>query len=268
MKRTLILILCLTFCLPLASCAHVDYALLNEAAQATHALEKYSADYYIEVSLSDGSVNLLYLNGSYSIDKANKLLTRDSSQTYLGDAWHETEQYDGEALYNAEGDDKYRVVCTFEQVLEQTVYATVPVIDQSNISRLSVSQNASGTLYKFTAKDMAEYEFNTVGDSIYTLAALRKPQKDLTQYSDLDCEYTVGVSGDEQYVTGWQVSYRISLFDTPPYAAGTKQDINDYRLDITVRIRVKIKSIGQEILMPTIDKDTYTVIESSQDTNQ
>lgn len=268
MKRTLILFLCLTLCLPLASCARVDYEPLNEAVQATQALEKYSADYYIEVSLSDGSVNLLYLNGSYSIDKANKLLARDSSQTYLGDAWHETEQYDGEALYNAEGDDKYKVVCTFEEVLEQTVYATVPVIDQSDISRLSVSQNASGTLYKFTAKDMAEYEFSTVGDNIYTLAALRKPQKDLTQYSDLDCEYTVGTLGGETCVTGWQVSYQISLFDTPPYAAGTKQDINDYRLDITVRIRVKIKSIGQEILMPTIDKDTYTVIESSQDTNQ
>ncbi len=266
MRRAAVLMLCLLLCTALVSCGNIDYQPLKDAALTTAALDKYSADYYIEVSLSDGSINLLYLNGSYSVDKVAELLARNSSQTYLGDAWHETEYYDGEALYNAEGDDKYKVICTFGEVLEQTVYATVPVIDQDKVSRISISDNKSGTLYKFVAKDMDEYEFNTVGDNIYTLSALRKPQKDLTEYSDLDCEYTVSTLDGTECVTGWQISYRISLFDTPPYAAGTKQDINDYRLDITVRIRVKLKSIGQQILLPTIDKDAYTVIESSQDT--
>lgn len=259
------LLLCVMICVSVQSCApSVSFEPVKEAADKTAALEKYSANFYVELALSDGSVSLLYLNGTYSVDKSNRLVVRDSSQTYLGDAWHETEYYDGETLFNAEGDDKYQIKCDFASVIGQTIYATVPDIADVNVTGLASSSNESGTLYKFTAKNMAEFEKSTVGDNIYTLAALRKPQKELTKYSDLDCEYTVS----DDLVTGWQLSYTISLYDTPPYAAGAQQNIEDYRLDVNVRIRVKIKSIGQEISAPAIDKDTYSVIESSQDTNQ
>lgn len=261
MRRFYAVLSCVLICLLLSSCASVPYDGVFAASQATRDLQKYSANYYIEVTLADGSITLLYLNGSYSVDREKGLVMRDSSQTYLGDAWHETEYYDGEMLYNAEGDDRYKLACSLGEVLQQSVYALAPVIPEEKVFHLSASDNSAGRMYRFEARDMSQFQFDTVGDSIYTLAALRKPQKELTEYTDVRCEYTVGEVDGTECLSTWQIEYGMSLFDTPPYAAGTKQDIDDYRLDISVRLRVKLTSVGESFSLPAIDKDLYDVVE-------
>jgi len=255
MKRFLPLLLC--FALLLSSCNALHYDSIEQYVNATNGLTKYSANFFIQVGFADGSVSLLYLNGSYDVDKQSGVLYRDGSETYLGDSWHETEFFENGCLYNAEGDDKYAVTCTLDDVLAQTIYRMLPQIDSENAYKISEASNAGGRLFSFGAKNMQEYEFEIVGDNIYALAALNVPQKDKTQYTDLKCEYTVSDKFGTEMVTAWQIQYGMSLYDTPPYIPGKAVNEEDYRLDINVRIKVVINSVGEDVVLPEYDPSEY-----------
>ncbi len=231
---------------------------VSDAAEQTNLLTRFEADFFLEVTFDDSKATLLYRNGSFGIDREAKRLFSVDSQTLLGTSVKVTTFCDGKTVYREAGQNKTASKLEEADVFSVLPYFPMPVFKAEDMLDVEPRTVDDGTQYVFSVKNAKDFILAaSAGDEIYTLAMLNKPQKDKTEFGNLNCSYTVGTLGGRECVTSQLYSFDMTLYDTPPYAAGADIDPEDYKLELNFRIRIKIRSIPDSVELPDFDPKDY-----------
>lgn len=244
MRRTAFILLTLALTSGLLSgCGEkVPYSEVSAGIQNTNAIRRYNASFIAEMTFENETATLLYQQGSYSIDRDAQQLYAEYVRTYLGASDKVTEMYKDGYVYLSDSSGKTRYESKPE-FLGYLQYAEALDFNEKDVSNLKKSKNSSGTLYTFKVKSGYDEQLKTLlGDNIYSLAKIAKPQKDKTHFSEIECEYTFTQDKNGQPVLATrQIMFTVYLYDTPAYTPGHTPKEEDYRLDLKVRIRVTYK---------------------------
>lgn len=222
----------------------------------TNAIKRYQASFITEFTFEEEKVTLLYQQGSYSIDRDQQQLYADYVRTYFGASDKITEMYKDGYVYqsNGSGRSKYQSKPEFLDYLQ---YAEALNFNEKDISGLKKDTNSSGTLYTFKVKSGYDERLKAVlGDNIYSLTKLTKPQKEKTRFSEIACEYTFTQNKDGQTVlANRQIEFTVYLYDTPAYTPGYTPPEEDYMLELKVRIKVTYKDTGSVEISEPVTTD-------------
>lgn len=241
----------------LAGCGEkVSFSEISAGIENTNAVKRYQASFITELTFEKGTATLLYQQGSYSIDRDKQQLSSEYVRTYLGSSDKVTEMYkDGYVYLNDKnGKSKYKSKPEF---LSYMHYAEALNFNEKDVTNLKKGTNSTGTLYTFKVKSGYDEQLKTLlGDNIYSLAKLSKPQTDKTRFSEIECEYTFTQNQNGQTVlANRQIEFTVYLYDTPPYTPGYTPPEEDYMLDLKVRIKVSYKNMDNAAISEPVTTD-------------
>jgi hypothetical protein len=122
---------------------------------------------------------------------------------------------------------------------------------------LKKDTNSAGTLYTFKVKSGYDEQLKALlGDNIYSLAKITKPQTEKTRFSEIECEYTFTQNQNGQTVlVNRQIVFTAYLYETPTYTPGYTPPEEDYMLDLKVRIKVTYKDTDNVEISEPVVKD-------------
>lgn len=244
----------------LASCGDSDQhrEAITGATAETNLLQCFEADFFVEITFDSSRATLLYRNGSFSIDREAERLYCVDSQTLLGTSAKVITFCEDGVLYRESGKNKTASDTDAAEVFASMPYMPMPEFAAEDIYGIEQHNADGSTQYIFNVKNADDFmRLASAGDEIYKLAMLNKPQKDKTQFSDLKCNYIIGSIDGKDCVTSRQYSFDMTLYDTPPYAAGANIDPDDYKLELNFRIRIKVRSAPVSVEIPAFDASEY-----------
>jgi hypothetical protein len=257
------LLLCLLF--PLCSCSEetVNYdTKISEAISKTNSEIKYKASFVAEVSDMDTQDLIMFVQGNYQIDKQNSTIANGELVQTVFDTPSSLEFgfYDNTYVTIT---DNVRILSTLseEELYKQFMFS--PSVDFSNDELKSVenSTSSAGTIYTISIKDEygKKYLDTLFGDDIYTFSSMKKVQKELTEYKNFICKYVIS---DDGYIVSREISYEITAYDTVPYFPGVQGDLENYKREFSVSIKMNYKTFGNDVEVDISD----FVFEESADT--
>ncbi len=233
-----------------------EYSEVSAGIENTNAIKRYNASFLTELTFNNGTATLLYQQGSYSIDREQQQLYSEYVRTYLGASDKITEMYrDGYVYLNdSSGKSKYESKPEFLTCLH---YAETMNFNEKDISGLKKDTNSAGTLYTFKVKSGYDEQLKALlGDNIYSLAKITKPQTEKTRFSEIECEYTFTQNQNGQTVlVNRQIVFTAYLYETPTYTPGYTPPEEDYMLDLKVRIKVTYKDTDNVEISEPVVKD-------------
>ena len=127
---------------------------------------------------------------------------------------------------------------TEESLRSGFLFSDAFLFDESDVTSMTRSSGDAGSgIYELKiGGDHTARLVELLGEDIYALSQLSKPDKSKTQATDLVCGYTVAADGR---LTGRTLSYTLSLYDTPPYVPGVEPDYEDYHLELQITMRMQ-----------------------------
>ena len=78
----------------------------------------------------------------------------------------------------------------------------------------------------------------------------KKPQKDLTEYGDVECIYTV----KDGRIVSARFEFDMKLFDTPAYVPGYSVPEEEYTLNIHITAKVGYDKFGQDVVIKELSE--------------
>ena len=237
------------------SCSKVseqDVTEINKAVDATNEEQLYDASFVFEViDLSDDET-VMFVQGSYSIDKNNS----EYNGPILNGSLVQTVNNSPSSLKIAFFDDTYvtiskdyKILSDMESsvILNQFMCAPALSFDSKDIVSIESSEVSDGTMYVVEANYAETYKSyfdNFLGDDIYALSGMKKAVKELTEYKNIRCKYVVS---DDQKLVSRELSYTVIAYDTVPYFPGNQADKEDYKRTFDVSLKFNYKNFGNEV---------------------
>jgi len=220
---------------------------VTTAVENTNAKQRYQAKYVVDMKFP-GAI-LTFEQGSYSIDRQQKKLYLNGVKSYLGTSKKLIEMYSEGYVYTDLDGAKSKAEIVPEKFFNYLYYAQAFDFKYEDIKKLSVDTNSSGTLYTFTVESGYDKQLLALmGDDVYSLARITKPQTEKTRFSEIKCEYTVTDNKNgEPILAGSQIAFTMFLYDTPAYTPGYTPPENDYMLELSVRLNVSYTAFGDEV---------------------
>ncbi|MBQ6043203.1 MAG: hypothetical protein IJL41_03575 [Clostridia bacterium] len=228
MKRITVMLLVFALLFALGACsADADYgeARISCAAQAQKA--DFSARFRLNMTFEQGTYTLLFSQGEYTARRGEDgvYVRVKASQNYLGGpSALDTEYKDG--VYGATGEEM-----TESEFFGQLLFLQPFVPDEKYINSVKEVSTGSGKGYTFELRDATDLLFPFLGESIYSVAMLDKPRRDLT---DIRSAYLTLIPDPSGGIAGMTLNFRLVLADTPPYVPGGADRQEDYTFEIAV----------------------------------
>jgi len=255
-RLTRILLALALACGLLSGCGgNASFGEVSAGVENTNANKRYSASFITEITFDNETATLLYQQGSYSIDRDAQKLYAEYVRTYLGSSDKVAEMVQDGYLYISDSNGKFKV--NRPDYLGYLQYAEALNFDEKDVSGLKKSKNSSGTLYAFKVKSGYDEQLKKLlGDDIYSLAKIIKPQKNKTRFGEIECEYTFTQDENGQTVlVSRQIVFTVALYDTPAYTPGYTPPETDYMLDLKVRIKVTYKAFDNVEISEPVTTD-------------
>ncbi len=234
-----------------------EYAVLREAVENTNNLQRSKADFIAEMTFENRAATLLFLQGSYSLDREEQLMNSQLVEMYLGSSGSLSEMYYDGYVYTQTEERKSRYPMEAQELFGYLYFAQPINFEYKDIKKLKQSENIRGTLYSFTVKSGYDEELLTLlGEGIYSLAKINVPQTEKTRFGEIKVEYTVSDREGAPVLASMQTVFTVFLYETPPYTPGYTRPEEDYMLELTVRIKVSYNDFGDgvEIAVPNIEE--------------
>lgn len=246
--RKLICVL-LTLSLFLASCGESEAAYpeaanaVNSVVDSVNAESRLSGEYMLEISFGEGGV-LYYAIGDVAWDRTDQTIFADFDQTYLGISSKMENYYSNGKMVSVEDGSAMTVERDASAYLTKFPYFSVPKPENDSVA---VGSNTKGDTYTFKISDSKSLSEALVGDDIYSLVnVIKKPQKELTEYGEASCVYTVS----EGKLVSCRYEFDIKLFDTPAYIPGSSQLEEEYTITMHIVARLGYSEFGEDVEIP------------------
>lgn len=243
----------------LSSCSKVsekDYYRIKEAVEKVNNEKLYKASFVLEVKDKDSDDLIMFVQGSYNIDKSKEkhesiVLNGELVQTVFNTP---------SSLKFAFYDDtyvtisnEYKILSDLEEevLLEQFMCSPAISFSMDEIEKITSSEVSGGNMYVVKAKNgLNKYFKDLLGDDVYSFSSMKQPQKDLTEFSDITCKYVISSDG---ILTNRETSYTICAYDTVPYFPGHQASKEDYKRRFSVSLKFNYKSLGEDISVDISD---------------
>ena len=243
----------------LTSCSVVseeDLSLINEAVNKANDLTIYKASFVLEVKDTSSSDLVMFVQGSYNIDKS-----KISNETVV---------LNGElvqTVYNTPSSfrfgffddtyvtisDKYKILSDLEEeiLLQQFMCAPAVVFSSEEVDSLKKSEVSAGTMFTLNAKNShKEYFINLLGDDLYSFSGMKMPQKELTEISDITCQY---VLSEDNVLKNREYTYNVTAYDSVPYFPGHQATNEDYKRTFSISLKFNYKEFGENVSVDITD---------------
>lgn len=231
MKR-LALVVAAACMLLFCSCGgDADITPVSEAIE--NAPDQVHGSFTLNIRFGDELATLLFSMGSFDADYGNNTVSAQMTRTVLAAAAAVTLEYDGETCVTTIDGEEHSSAMTPEELFGGMIYAR-PMLPSDGV-KYSVSVSSDG-LYTVKCKkpDSAKL-FSLLGDDIYAISYINNPQRDKMYCTDAVFTYRV----KNGVITDYSLSYKVHLFDTPPYVPGVKVDESDYELELDVQFTAR-----------------------------
>ena len=239
-----------------------DYSAVRSAVEHNNSQSRYKASFVTELTLEGGTVTLLFMQGSYSADRDKEILHSSCVEVYMGTSSTLVEMYSDGYVYTEHNGEKIKYRSEPQDIFGYMHFARPISFNASDINRLSVSSNASGNLYRYTVKgDYRQQLLDIIGDGIYGLARINKPQTDKTGFGEIRVEDTLTEEDGQLVLASRQMTFLMYLYDTPPYTPGYTPPEKDYMLEVTVRIKVSYTERGEGVEISAPVAEDYNELE-------
>ena len=235
--------LCCAAALLLTGCSGApdtsDYPVLASAVAAANEAGNKQVSFLMQFTFGEEKTTMLFAQGEYTVGTENGYaLSGKMTQTVLGasvtvefcyaDGWYGY-VLDGNAIRREQTEESLRSGFLFSDAF---------LFDESDVTSMTRSSGDAGSgIYELKiGGDHTARLVELLGEDIYALSQLSKPDKSKTQATDLVCGYTVAADGR---LPGRTLSYTLSLYDTPPYVPGVEPDYEDYHLELQITMRMQ-----------------------------
>ena len=228
MKRVTVLLLVSVLLLALCACsADADYTGVRACCAAQAEKTSFTAAFRLNMTFENGTYTLLFSQGEYSASRGanGAYVSVKASQNYLGEpSALDAEYKDG--VYGATGEEM-----TESEFFGQLLFLQPFVPEDKYISSVKEVSTGSGKGYVFELQDATGLLFPFLGESIYSVALLDKPRRDLTNIHSATLTLIPDPSGG---IAGMTLNFKLILADTPPYVPGGADRQEDYTFEIAV----------------------------------
>ncbi len=253
MKKLVCLLLVFVFVL--CSCEKnktedVDSETLNPIVVLVNEEEKLSGDYQLEITFGDRKT-LYFAKGEIAWNRSDFSAFSSFDQTFLGASGTTENYYKNGKMVSVANGEKVELDQEAEAVFSKFPYFEIPLYDE-NCGEIKQSESSVGTTYTFKRTDGKEISKMFVEDDIYELVGvLKKPQPELTEYSEIECVYTV----KDGRVVSCRFEFDMKLFDTPAYIPGYSVPEEEYTLDIHIAAKVSYNKFGDEVKIAELSEE-------------
>ena len=249
------------------SCSKVsedDFSKINDAITKTNSLDLYKASFVLEVKDVESTELIMFVQGSYNIDKRKIIkksivLNGELVQTVFSTpSSFKFGFYDDTYVTLS---DKYKILSDLEEkvLLQQFMCAPTVLFSYEEIKSLEKSQASKGTMYTINAENaQKEYFLNLLGDDLYSFSEMKKPQKDLTEVSDIVCQFVIS---DDSLLLSREYTYNVTAFDEVPYFPAHQATNEDYKRTFNVSLKFNYKEFGESV---SVDISEFLPEESSE----
>ncbi len=217
----------------------VEPEALNEKVALVNEKQRLSGDYQLELTFGDRQT-LYFSKGEVAWDRLEKSAYAFFDQTYLGSS-SKTENFfkDGKMLSVSDG-EKIDDERDSDELFSKFPYCKIPLHNES-CGEITESTSTVGQAFSFSRSDGKEISRLFVEDDIFDLVGVfKKPQKDKTEYGEVQCIYTV----KDDRIVSCRFEVDMKLFDTPPYIPDYSVPEEEYT--ITVHVTAKISYDNSE----------------------
>ncbi len=226
---------------------------LNAKVNDVNSKDKIAGEYMLEMTFGEG-VTLYYALGEMAWDREAQTAFTDFSYSYLGVSGKTENYFKNGKLTSVDGGEVITGDRKAEELFSKIPYSSMPLYS-GDCKGLVVSDTSSGTAYSFTRSDTKKLSKMFVEDDIYDIVTvLKKPQPEKTQYSDMQCVYTV----NDGKLVSCRFEFDMKLFDTPAYVPGYSVPEEDYTIDIHVNAKITYKQFGNDV---SVEEYSETVSE-------
>lgn len=216
-----------------------DYPVLEAAVASANDAGCKQVKFLMQFTFGEERTTMLFVQGEYTVDTENGyVLSGRMSQTVLGASVTVTFSYaDGWYAYIIDGQTMKRAY-EEETLRSGFLFSDAFLFDEADVTSMTRSSGDAGAgIYELEiGGDHTARLVELLGEDIYALSQLSKPDKSKTQATDLVCGYTVAADGR---LTGRTLNYALSLYDTPPYVPGVEPDYEDYHLELQITMRMQ-----------------------------
>lgn len=254
-----LLILIFVFSLILVSCSKVskdDISSIKKAVDKSNEEKLYKTSFVLEVKDIEQNELIMFVQGNYSIDKTERqqkgiILNGELVQTVFN-----TPSSLKFAFYDntyVTVSDEYKILSDMEEdvLLKQFMCAPPYYFSEEETVSIKKSNVSNGTMYSATIKNGSyDYLKNLLGDDIYSFSSMKKPQKELTEFSDINCKYVISKDG---ILTNREITYTIIAYDTVPYFPGHQASNDDYKRKFSVSLKYNYKEFGDNVSVDISD---------------
>lgn len=242
MKRVLFAFaLCAAILLAACGETFADSASIISACEKHAAKQTYSAKFRLNMTFENGQHTLVFSQGSYTADLSGgtPYVKVSASQNYLSNpsavegvyengVYRVYDPYAGEEA----GVSEYELSKT--EFFGQILFMQPSVPDDKYIKSSKAVKTAVGEGVCYELKDATELLLPLLGESIYDLALIKKPKRELTEA--LSASLTLVPS--ETGVYSMTLNFSLRLADTPPYVPGGGDLQEDYTLYVDAEYTV------------------------------
>lgn len=226
---------------------------VNAIVENTNSEEKLSGSYQLEITFGDRKT-LYFAKGEIDWDRSSFIAHASFDQTYLGASGKTENFFENGKMITVSNGEKVETEHESESIFAKFPYFKIPLLNE-NCGEIKVGESSVGTTYSFKRTDANELSKMFVEEDIYELVGvLKKPQKDLTEYGDVECIYTV----KDGEIVSCRFEFDMKLFDTPAYIPGYSVPEEDYTIDIHIVAKVEYDDFGSGVIIKEFEETEET----------
>ena len=242
MKRVLFAFaLCAAILLAACSETFADSTSVVSACEKHAEKRSYTAKFRLNMTFENGQHTLVFSQGSYTADLSGTApyVKVNASQNYLStpsamEGVYENGVYRVYDPYAGDDAEVTEYVLNENEFFGQILFMQPTVPEDKYIKSSKAVNTAVGEGVCYELKDATELLFPLLGESIYDLALLKKPKRELTEV--LSASLTLIPS--ETGVYSMTLNFSLRLADTPPYVPGGGDLQEDYTLYVSTEYTV------------------------------
>ncbi len=258
-SKTIFFILFIVVSILFSSCSEVsenDFNKINSSVEKTNLQNKYKASFVFEVRDTEKEELVMFVQGTYSLDKFDEkysgpILSGEIVQTVLNTpSSMKIAFYDDTYVSVSDG---YKILSDMDKdlLLNQFMCAPAYLFSMDKLISIDSSEVSGGTMYTVKADDDKNlYLQQLLGDDIYSFSGMKKPQKDLTKYSDIVFKYVIS---EENLLLSRETTYTVFAYDTVPYSPAHQGTNEDYKRTFSVSLKLNYKSFGDDVFIDISD---------------
>ena len=226
------------------------------------AVTRGEMDFLMEATFRDpetGETGVLYfLQGNGRYDKELQTAWQAFDATLLGASYRSEEYFASGDKVHIENGETYHLPTEADTFFQAFPYSTIPLPALASLKELEQSPASNGTLYKLVATEGQKRLVEEIWKlDLYALTGIASPDKEKESYGEM----TYTVLEKDGRLCSVLVEFTVSIYKKAGYTPGYTPTGDENRLELKIKAKVELKSIGESVDIPTYEETSDTASE-------